>query len=330
MKTTGHFDLDCVKYAAASAGEKRSVRVIHKTSGREIVVPTRTEFYGHWKKKEGGKLAEINKNRETPFTWDEFEYEDIQEPEPIENILHTAKLMVEKAVKASGADKVEYYLGNGDSFRVAESTLLKYKGQRENILSPIMLGEVTDYLTKRFKAQIIQDYEVDDMVVMNSYKKPSHFIIGLDKDYLGSGSRFFNINTPEKGVQNTDCFGSLYIDDKGYVKGIGTMFKLFQVCSSDVSDNYSANCFSELKWGDKSAYKALKDCRDYKELFQASVDVFKKLYPEPKTVIGWKGDSFDIDWLYVFQECFTMAHMHRWPSDFVNVKNVLNKLEVVV
>lgn len=327
-KLTGHFDLDCVKYASASAGEKRSVCVTHKTTGRTLVVPTRTEWYGHWKTKTGGQLAEINKTRDSPFAWNEFEYEDIQEPEPIENILHTSKLMVEKGVAASKADVVEYYLGVGDSFRVELSTLLKYKGQRLNMLRPVLLDEVTDYLSKKFKAQIISDYEVDDQVVMNSYRNKGHFVIGIDKDFLGSGSAFFNLNTPEKGIQRTDCFGSLHIDSKGYVKGIGRMFKLFQVCSSDTSDNYAANCVSDLKWGDKSAYKALKGCRDDKELFQAAVDIFKKLYPEPKVVTGWRGNEINIDWLYVMQECFHMAHMHRRPSDFVELKGVLTKLEV--
>lgn len=328
-KLTGHFDLDCVKYAAASAGEKRSVCVTHKTTGRTLVVPTRTEWYGHWKTKTGGQLAEINKTRDSPFAWDEFEYEDIQEPEPIENILHTSKLMVEKGVAASKADGVEYYLGVGDSFRVELSTLLKYKGQRLNMLRPVLLDEVTEYLSKKFKAQMISDYEVDDQVVMNSYRNKGHFVIGIDKDFLGSGSSFFNLNTPEKGIQKTDCFGSLHIDSKGYVKGVGRMFKLFQVCSSDTSDNYAANCVSDLKWGDKSAYKALKDCKDDKELFQAAIDIFKKLYPEPKVVMGWRGNEIDINWLYVMQECFHMAHMHRWHGDFVEVKEVLSKMGIV-
>jgi hypothetical protein len=86
---------------------------------------------------------------------------------------------------------------------------------------------------------------------------------------------------------------------------------------------------SDLKWGDKSAYKALKDCKDDKELFQAAVDIFKKLYPEPKVVTGWRGNEIHINWLYVMQECFHMAHMHRWTSDFVEMKDVLTKLEVI-
>src|SRR5690554_400991 len=118
----GHYDLDSVKYAVASVGENRSVLVTHKSSGRTISVPNRSTFYGHWKKKEGGMLAEINKGRTSPFLWDEFEYEDVQEAQPIENVLHTAKMMVEKAVSESKADKVFFYIGKGDSFRVEYST----------------------------------------------------------------------------------------------------------------------------------------------------------------------------------------------------------------
>jgi len=328
--TTAHFDLDAIKYAAASAGESRTVKVTHKVSGRHISVPNRTAWYGHWKKKEGGKLAEINKGRETPFLVDDFTYEDVQTPEPIENVLHTAKVMVEKAIKECGTSSAKYYIGKGDPFRVELSTLLKYKGQRSSSLKPLLLDDVAEYLTKKFGADVVEDYEVDDVVVMNSYGKKDHFILGIDKDYAGSGSNFFNMSMPEKGIQNTSGLGGLYIDSKGYVKGVGAMFKLFQVCSSDSSDNYAANCVSDVKWGDKSAYNALKDCKNDKELFQASVGIFKLLYPEPKIVTGWRGNQFEVDWLYVMQECVNMAHLHRKPSDFIDLKSVFEKLGVEV
>jgi len=51
---TAVIDGDLYKYAVAFVGEKRTVRVVHRKSGRELIVPTRTDFYGHWKKKEGG------------------------------------------------------------------------------------------------------------------------------------------------------------------------------------------------------------------------------------------------------------------------------------
>jgi len=58
------------------------------------------------------------------------------------------------------------------------------------------------------------------------------------------------------------------------------------------------------------------------------LDVFKYLYPEPKMITGWRGDEFEIDSMYVFQEMVNMAHLHRWADDYLNVKDILNKLEI--
>ena len=56
-------DSDFVCFEAASLAEKRSVVVTHKQSGRQKEFDTRTEFWGHWKTKSGGWLAEQNKQR---------------------------------------------------------------------------------------------------------------------------------------------------------------------------------------------------------------------------------------------------------------------------
>ena len=118
MGTKAHLDLDAFKYSLASVGEDRSIVAVHKQCGREKEFKTRTEFWGHWKKKSGGWLAELNKQRAEkdlePFTPDDFEIIDKQtvKDEPIANILHSVKLSVDNAVKESKADKVVYYIGS--------------------------------------------------------------------------------------------------------------------------------------------------------------------------------------------------------------------------
>ena len=105
-KLTAHVDLDYVRYGASSVGEKRFIVVTHKPTGRTKEFDNRTGFWGRDKNKSGGWLAELNKNRTSPFTIDEFEIEDKQEiKDPIENILHSAKMMAESGVKKSGASK---------------------------------------------------------------------------------------------------------------------------------------------------------------------------------------------------------------------------------
>lgn len=325
-------DLDFVKYAIASVGEDRTIVVTHTPSGKQKEFKTRTEFYGHHSKKAGGWLGEVNKSRVeknlSPFAVDEFTIEDKQViSEPIENILHSAKLMVESALAQSRATDYAAYSGKGDSFRVELSTLLKYKGTRENLAKPLLLEEVTNYLNRKYNAKIITGIEVDDRCVIDTYSNPNSFILGIDKDYYGAGTKFFNVNRPEEGI--VDCSGFGYLKEDGKkIRGAGRLFKYFQVLSQDTSDNYAANCMSDKKWADKSAFKALKDCSDDKEAFVALKESFQLLYPEPKIVTGWRGDEIKIDWLYVLQECWNMAHMLRWENDYVDVESVMRKLNV--
>lgn len=325
---TAVIDADYIKYSAAGVGEKRSINVIHKSSGREQPFNNRTEFYGRGKKKDGGWLGELNKSRTSPFLLDEFEIIDVQTPEPIENVLHTAKSMFESCLKALDTTKYVGFLGKGDSFRVERSTLLKYKGQRSALLKPLYLDDVTQYLYNKFKLEFVENLESDDKCVMECYKKEDHVLCGVDKDYLGCPILLYNPNHPELGVQNCNKLGSLWRNEKGEVKGIGRMFFYYQICCGDSSDNYAANCMSDLRWGDVSAYNALQHVTTDKEAFEAIVDVFKKLYPKPKVVEGWRGNQIEIDWMYVASEMFDLARMLRWEEDVVVFKDVLDKLGV--
>lgn len=338
MTLTAHIDLDAFKYGLASVGEKRSIVAVNKKTGVEKEFDNRTAFWGHYKKRSGGWLAELNAMKasigEEPLSPDDFEIHDKQElkGEPIANIFNSVKQSIDSAIKASGADKVEFYIGEGDSFRVEKSTILEYKGNRKDVVKPLLFNEVVEYMKKKYKPNIITGIECDDAINIAAYGKPDHFCIVEDKDAYGAGSNVFNILNPEEGIVKTNCFGKLWISDNGRskkVRGYGRMFKLWQVCGLDDSDNYRANCASDKRWGEISSYEALKDCKDDKELFQAAYNVFQSLYPEPKTITGWKGDEIEIDALYVFQECWNMAHMLRWENDEVDVADVLRRLGII-
>lgn len=323
----GVLDLDLYKYHASAAGETRSVLVTHKASGREKEYSTRTEFYGDWRKKDGGALAQINKGRTSPFLWDEFEYEDIQRPEPIENVLHTAKTMVEKDLKASGATSHKAFLGKGESFRVELSTLLKYK-DREHLLKPLALDEVTDYLERKFNAEIVTGIECDDAVVIECYGSKNKFAIIEDKDFWGSPINVWDRNQQERGIVNCNKFGTLFIDNKNKVRGEGRLFFYYQMCSEDLTDNYKAGCFSDKRWGSKSAYKALVDCRGDVEAWNKMKEVFQLLYPEPKIVIGWRNDPIEITWDYVLNEMFMMARMLKFEGENLNAYDVMDRMGI--
>ena len=327
-KLTAIIDLDYVKYSAASVGEKRSIIVVHKSSGREKEFNTRTEFYGRDKAKSGGWLGELNAKRESPFSVDEFEIIDVQTPEPVDHVLQIAKTQVENDLKKLGTNKYKAFLGKGESFRVELSTLLKYKDNRKDMLRPLHMDAVTEYLAKKFNAEFVEFYENDDVCVQECYKQPNNVILGLDKDYYSSPNKFFNVNRPDEGVIDCDQFGKLWLNEKGDVRGIGRIHLAWQIASNDTSDNYAANCFSDIKWAGKSAYKALVNCTTDTEAWNKLKEVFQHLYPEEKTVLGWRNEPINITWDYVLNECFMMARMVKVKGEQINAYDLMDEFGV--
>lgn len=325
-------DMDMYKYAAAHVGEKKSIVVTHKTEGWSEEYKNKTEFWGHHKKKAGGALAEKNAKRGSPYSPEEFDIETIQTPEPIENVLHTAKCLVEGDLATTGAKTYEAYLGKGDSFRVDLSTLLKYKGQRDDEDAPpkpLALDTVTEYLHSKYKCEYIEGLEADDMCVIRAHTNPKSFIILEDKDYWGCPVNVYDVNQRHRGITNCNKLGHLFLDSKKKVRGEGRIHMYYQIISEDKIDNYKANCFSDVKWASMSAYNVLAECTTDKECLEAMVKTFKLLYPEPKTITGWRGVDIEIDHMYVFQEMWNMAMMKRREDEpLVDVREVLTKLGV--
>ena len=324
------WDLDFVKYAVASKGEKRSIKAYHPISGDEFSCATRTELWGHYLKKNKGLLAEFNLKNGTEYKAEDLVVIDIQEPEPFSLVSNAVDGMFRKIMYQLKTKNYSAYIGEGKSFRVERSTILEYKGQRKDTLKPLHLEEVSNHLIKKYSPEVVTYYEADDRVVMDAYRNKDKCVIGVDKDYFGCDVLFFNANQVDKGIQDCSGLGSLYLNTKGEVKGIGRMFFYHQILSGDSSDNYKANSAnSEYEWGDKSSYKLLKDCKTDKEALEAIKQGYQLIYPEPRIISGWKGDEIEVDWLYCAEENFQMARMLRWENDVVSLKDVMTKFGVI-
>lgn len=336
--TTLLFDYDPILYTAGSVGEDRSIKAIHRESGDEHEFKTRTAFWGHWKKKAGGWLAEYNRGRTTPRHADEWEIVDIQTPEPIENCLRTMKQMIAGVKEAVGASSYYGYSGRGTVFREDVSTVIKYKGNRTGALRPVHLDALKEYLERYHDCRIVERIEADDACSIDSYEAWQKWkktksdtdkvvLAYVDKDYLQIAGHLYNTNTQD-GICSYDGFGWLKPTAKGDIKGRGRLWLYMQVLNGDESDNYFANSASPVKWAEKSAYAMLKDCKNDTEALTALVNGYKILYPSPKKIIGWRGDEIEVDWLYMLQENFTLAKMLRWRDDSVDVRAVMDKLGV--
>lgn len=318
-------DYDGLLFKACCAVEERGIIAKHN-SGFEQEFKTRTEFYGNWRKKNGGWLA-----LHPEYKLEEFEIEDTRVVEPIENALSLLKRQISAIVENLGADSYYGYYSGSGNFRKDICTLLPYKGNRKDMILPYHLEEAKHYLAKHHNAQASVMSEPDDLVNSDMYSalKSKQDFIGVifEKDYMGCDGDWYY---PDEGViKRVRGFGRLYRNEKG-VKGEGRMWKYFQVCSFDTADNYAANCFSDKKNGEVFVYNALKDCKNDTEAFLAMKEHFQYLYPEPKEITNWKGDTFMIDWFYVMNEMFQLAHLRRWKDDTIDLREAFQGLKIEI
>lgn len=358
-------DMDFIIFDAVSVAERKFIRATHRPTGQVLEFDNTTALWGDWRKKQGGWIGLKNSvsgnsyykaedfdvvhcQEPRPFRTkgkvkgiDEHSGEEIRDPDTFKSPLDGACIIVDEKIKAIcaklGTSNYRGFTGEGEVFRHKLATLLPYKGNREDLLKPLLLEEMKRYVCERHNTTMVHDIETDDaftMAVVAGYKAwkaagrtgPRVIGVAVDKDSKQTEGFHFNPNHDTE-PRLIEGFGSLWLDDKGKVDGAGRMWLYQQVGSGDASDNYKANCFSSKKWAEKGAFNVLSECKNDKEAFAGLVSIFKMLYPERKTVEGCKG-PVEIDWLYVMQECFTMAMMLRKPGDKIDVKATLVKLGV--
>lgn len=361
------FDYDPLLYQAGAVGEERTIKVVHRESGDEYEFATRTAFWGHWKKKAGGWLAEYNAGRpdDKKRLPEEFDITDVQTPEPLSNCLHTLKQMIVSAKEFTGAKTYYGYSGRGVVFREGVSTIVKYKGNREGLLRPVHLEDMKDYLERQHGCIVVynpdpdQNVEADDMCTIDTrdgwlkFKKTGNdsdrvILSYTDKDYKSGVGEL--LHAPSMTIRSQgDIFGELTWDAGAKkVDGWGRKWLYFQVMCGDDADNYFANSANPgIKWADKSAYDILKDAKNDTEAWEALKKGYQLLYPSPKKIIGWRGYSdpktmkvlkpdaadyeIEVDWKYCLQENFTLAKMLRWHGEQnspTDIEEVMTRLGV--
>lgn len=333
-------DADNLIYKAGCKGEERTIEVTHTPSGRVQSFKNRTEFWGHHKKKEGGWLGDLNKERLekglSTFHPTDFEITDKQEVvEDVANVLHTVKMKIASQVEEIGADSMVCFLGGSEPlYRWEQSTMQEYKGSRKNVLRPLLKDEIIQYLVKHQNAILCNDkLEADDWCIIEAFRVygegDTAIVCSPDKDTLAQPVLSYNPDKPDLGIQDGDCFGRIFLDKKGEVRGVGRIFKYYQCLYGDDADDYRADAQSEIEWGSKSAYNALKDVQNDRDAWKLLHDTYHVLYPEPKLITTWRGDEIEINALHCMQEIFNMAHMRRTPDDIIDIRQVLKKYKII-
>lgn len=307
-------DGDLLAFKCAAVTEKRSVIAKHKETLDEVEFDTATKF-----KEWAG--SEVNMYELTP----------VRTPEPIANTLRSIKTKLNSILKACNADSYHIVISGDVNFRKDILLPTQYKNTRSDAGKPLNLDLAKEYLVKHHNAETALG-EADEVLVAYAYQgyKNKEVVVqcSIDKDALHGPGWLFNWDDMSE-PQLIEGLGELYINDKGTVKGRGRMFLYYQQIFGDPVDCYKPCEIAKVKFGEKSAYKILKDCASDSEAVQAIANTYKKWYAEPTWYEAWDGKRYQKSWIDIWQMYADCAFMPRWEGDRFDVRKVMDKTGVV-
>lgn len=313
-------DTDPVAYAAANVCDTTTYTI--RMNGRIMneIEGGITEVYDAFSvknKKEWEDLLDTNPNLT-------IEKEVTPDADPAA-MFHTIKAQIKRAIKETKAGSVTLFLTDGDSnFRLTEeiATVLKYKGNRSKDNKPILLGEARDYIMNKLTGDMCIGIEADDKLSIihrkewaRAFSEASKVapkgsgldeiekiamdltktVLGsIDKDLKMCPGKYYN---PDAGLGIEEIYplGHLHLDIKEYpmtgkikskdLKFNGLKGFYAQILLGDSADNIPG----VFQCGDVATYEILKDCKNEKELFKATLrEIYEGFHREH--ILSLSGD----------------------------------------
>lgn len=194
----------------------------------------------------------------------------LSNPEPVENALHSVKIMLQSIIDDTGADEYSLYLTGDGNFRESVATILPYKGNRVQP-KPTHYQAIRDYMVGVWGAEIVDGMEADDKLAieqMKTYYQSEPFapeghtdtiICSIDKDLNMIEGWHYNWQTQEKYFVSKDegrkCFYT-------------------QLLTGDRTDNIQGI----PGIGKQKAAKLLNGCETEEEMYEAVVGAYEAYY----------------------------------------------------
>ena len=327
-------DGDIIAFKAASAIEDRYIVVTHVPSGRVKQFDSRTDFYGHHSKKAGGWLGDVNAERieqgKEPFDLSEFVIEDDRDVEPLEHSLHIAKQLIQGIVKACGVD--EYVIvGDGeDNFRKEVATICEYKGNRKDLIRPLYLDEVKEYLATKHPFVSTHSLEGDDVLSIMAYRGEA-IQCTIDKDAYMTPCWLYDFDKADKPFEIKDGVGKLWEDGKGKHRAMGFKSLCKQLLCGDTTDAILPRALTNKRFGEKKAVALLSPLKSKKDCLQAVLDTYKTWYGTPVEYLHWNtGEEITASYFDIASEMFTLLYMLRDYDDNTTLSSLCDELDVKV
>lgn len=322
-------DADTPVFRASKLVQEDYITVTHIKSGGAREFKNKTEFYGHWKKKEGGWLAETNKARveegKKPFPVEAFKIEEhVRLSDEIVNHVEEGVENFDRFIgglkKQNLAPDYKLLIGGGGNFRYEVAETRPYKGNRPE--KPLLFQEIKEAIITKYntKIELVEGIEVDDRMAyygqenQHIYEKEGDWeycLAYVDKDLNMIWSPSINYDNFNAGVTiptKLDCVkhygkqlltGDLSVDN---IEGLPNLV-------NELREEYGVRKGSSL--GDATAINYLSSCETTKEVFERVVWAYRAYYGEDMfEFTNYKGYSYQCDWLDRLQEVAILVYMN--------------------
>lgn len=301
-------DGDILVFRISAACEDRTVEVIHNKSKKSRIFKNRTLF------------KEFLTEKEFEYKAEDYTFKDIQTVN--ENLSH--QYLIQNQLKAINEnlwpDETIILLGGKDNFRDILPLPKRYKGNRDKTLKPLLRQECKSLLAGKYKARIVNGHEADDELVILGYeylaKGYEVILASSDKDsraYSGLSLYDFTQDSPE--IVEIPALGSLWLDDKGKVRGLGFLWGCLQHIVGDSTDFFNPCDLAGVKFGEKTAYELLKDCGTAQEALVVCIQCYQRWYPKQITYADCFGVKQTSTWKDLMSLYFKCSRMKETKED---------------
>lgn len=304
-------DADSLIYESASAGTK--VTYILRNELNEI--------QGEFSK---AKDCEEYLNSVEDFfgeSTDGWVREKVEDHRDLKYSIEILNNKINKIKKKVKAKNYRFFIGGGGNIRENVATILKYKGNREDLPKPYWFNDLKKYASELPEFSVIKGVEVDDAVSVNLYNdflkngaNPKTILAYIDKDLLNTPGAHFHISDQDFGwISQEDADFNFAVQMLSGDKAVDNIQGLPDV-SLEFREKYGLNKRKGV--GKVTARKILDDLRgeSLKVLYERVLEAYESFYEESNEYVSWDGKTLHKSAEEILDENCELLFMERFKG----------------
>jgi hypothetical protein len=329
-------DADSPVFRASKFVQEDYIIVTSIKTSKAKEFANKTEFYGHWKKKENGWLAELNTKRadkgKEPFLVEDFKIDEHTrllgdiEDHVAEGVRSFDSFV--GGIKRTGlAPEYKVLLGGGVNFRYEYAQVLPYKGERKE--KPILFEEIRQAIIDKYGRfiDIIDGKEVDDEMAIWGNASEAEFnetgvwpyiLAYIDKDIDMVYCPSINYDKIKEGVKEPtkmDCMRSYCRQLLSGDKSVDNIQGLPNI-TPELRQQYSVRKGDTI--GAATALSYLESSPDIKTMLERVVEAYIAYYGvEPFKFVTHRGETISSNWYRELQETALLVYMNEYEDPLV-------------